>query len=64
MLGGSNADKHSVDQKVRELNVDITKQIEMLAAAYSKATDIPPEECELVVKIGLDEISYSFRRKE
>lgn len=39
------------------------QQIEMLAAAYIKATDIPPEECVLVVQTLPDKVIYYFQRR-
>ena len=47
---------------VEAFRKDVTKHLEMMAAAYIKASDVPIEECELVVAhIGLT-TTYRFRR--
>lgn len=44
---------------------NITAWIEMMAAAYLQATDIPPEECQLVVQAIPEEnkMIYRFERR-
>lgn len=47
-----------------EFQTDIARHLEMMAAAYMKATNIPPEECELVVETLPDKIVYRFQRRQ
>ena len=42
----------------------VADRLEMLVAAYWKSTNIPPEECELVVRYGENEIMFTYRKKE
>jgi hypothetical protein len=48
----------------RELIRDVNLHIEMMAAAYLKATDIPPEDCELVAQYLPDQVVYRFQRRK
>lgn len=50
--------------KMHEIMVNVQAHLEMMAAAYLKATDIPIEEVELVVRTEVDGVSYHFRRLE
>jgi len=57
-------DAANYQRKIYEFEIDVIRHIEMLAAAYMKKTDIPPEECELVVEMHPDKLSYSFQRRK
>jgi hypothetical protein len=50
-------------RKIHDFKMDVTRHLEMMAAAYMKATDIPPEECELVVETLPDKMVYRFQRR-
>ena len=50
-------------RKMLEFQRDVIEHIEMLAAAYMKATDIPPEDCELVVITLPDKMIYRYQRR-
>ena len=50
-------------RKIHEFQMDVTRHLEMMAAAYMKATNIPPEECELVVETLPDKMVYRFQRR-
>jgi len=50
-------------RKIHASQVDVTRHREMMAAAYMKATNIPPEECELVVETLPDKMVYRFQRR-
>jgi hypothetical protein len=50
-------------RKIHDFQMDVTRHLEMMAAAYMKATDIPPEECELIVEMLPDKMVYRFQRR-
>lgn len=52
--------------QVDEFRQNIAEWLEMMAAAYMKATDIPPEECQLVVQMLPSEhkMVYRFERRK
>lgn len=50
-------------RKIHDFKMDIARHLEMMAAAYMKATNIPPEECELVVEALPDKMVYRFQRR-
>ena len=50
-------------RKIHDFQIAVTRHLEMMAAAYMKATDIPPEECELVVETLPDKMVYRFQRR-
>lgn len=56
-------DMADFQRKMHEFQMDVTRHIEMMAAAYMKATNIPPEECELVVETLPDKMVYRFQRR-
>ena len=47
-----------------EFQKNITQHIETLAAAYAKVTDVPPEDCELVVELLPDKMIFRYQRKD
>lgn len=47
-----------------EVTEEVKKNLSMLAAAYLKATNISPEECELVIEHGYDKTVYYFQRRD
>ena len=49
---------------MKEFRESVVEHLEMMAAAYVKATNIPIEECELVVQTLPDKIVYRFQRRE
>ena len=56
-------DMADFQRKIHDFQMDVTRHLEMMAAAYMKATDIPPEECELVVETLPDKMVYRFQRR-
>lgn len=50
-------------RKINEFRKNVAEHLEMMAAAYLKATNIPPEECELVVETLPDKMIYRFQRR-
>lgn len=48
---------------IEEIRKELVFHIEMLAAAYAKATNIPPLECELVMEMLPDKVIFYFRKK-
>jgi len=48
---------------MKELKKNVTEHIEMMAAAYLKETDVPIEECELVVTHTPTHTTYMFRKR-
>jgi len=43
--------------------IRIQEHLEIMAAAYSKATNIPIQECELVVEQRFDKVVYYFQKR-
>jgi len=56
-------DMADFQRKMHEFQMDVTRHLEMMAAAYMKATNIPPEECELVVETLPNKMVYRFQRR-
>lgn len=52
-----------VKRKIFEFQKGVHKHLEIMAAAYLKKTDIPIEECELIVETLPDKIVYRFQRR-
>ena len=52
-----------LNRKIHDFQMSVTCHLEMMAAAYMKETNIPPEECELVVETLPDKMIYSFHRR-
>lgn len=50
--------------KIQEIIKKHSEHIEMMAAAYFKYTDIPPDQVELVQKIENKEYIFYFRKRE
>jgi len=50
-------------RRLNKFQNEVLRHIELLAAAYCKATDIPPEECVLVVEQRIDQMVYRFEKK-
>jgi hypothetical protein len=50
-------------RKIYEFQKGVYQHIEMMAAAYMKATDVPPEECELVIETLPNKMVYRFQRR-
>lgn len=56
-------DTADFQRKIHDFNIDVTRHLEMMAAAYTKETNIPPEECELVVETLPDKVIYRLQRR-
>ena len=56
-------DTADFQRKIHEFQTGVTRHLEMMAAAYMKATNIPPEECELVVETLPNKMVYRFQRR-
>jgi len=59
-----NQEEHSEKYRwMKEFMDSVKLNLEIMAAAYSKATNIPIEECELVVETHIDNMVYYFRHR-
>jgi hypothetical protein len=51
-------------KKLYEFEKNVAEHLEIMAAAYLKETNIPIEECELVVENSLHKTIYHFQRRK
>ena len=59
-----NLEEHNeIHRWMKEFMDGVKLHLEIMAAAYSKATNIPIEECELVVETHIDNMVYYFRHR-